>query len=93
MSGIELVVERDEMRQVHQQLSDIKAALEDAKGIDVYDGAIGSGRVEDALDNFVGNWSQGRKQILEELEGLLERLGKAIESYETNEQQLTESME
>ena len=93
MSACEIEVDLDELRQVQSQLGEIKAALEDAKGIDVYDGAIGSGRVEDALDNFVGNWSQGRRQIIEELEGLLERLGKAIESYETNEQALVESME
>lgn len=93
MSAIEIEVDLDELRQVHRQLGEIQSALEDAKGIDVYDGAIGSGRVEDALDNFVSNWSQGRRQILEELEGLLARLGTAIESYETNEQQLTESME
>ena len=93
MSACEIEVDLDELRQVHRQLGEIQAALEDAKGIDVYDGAIGSGRVEDALDNFVGNWSQGRKQILAELEGLLERLGKAIESYEHNEQELAESME
>jgi len=86
MSSIELEVDRDELRQVHRQLGEIQAALEDAKHIDVYDGAIGSGRVEDALDHFVGNWSQGRKQILEELKGLLERLGKAIETYDKQEQ-------
>jgi len=85
MSGIELLVERDELRAVHRQLSEIKAALEDAKGIDVYDGAIGSGRVEDALDNFINNWSQGRKQILDELDGLLERLAHVIETYDTQE--------
>lgn len=93
MSSIDIEVDLDELRQVHRQLCDIKAALEDAKGIDVYDGAIGSGRVEDALDQFIGNWSQGRKQIIQELDGLLERLGNAIDSYSANEQELVESME
>lgn len=93
MSSVEIQVDLDELRQVHRQLGEIQAVLEDPKGIDVYDGAIGSGRVEDALDQFISNWSQGRNQILEELEGLLERLGQAIETYESNEQQLVECME
>jgi hypothetical protein len=86
----DLYVDMDALSELSRQLEQIKASLERAKGIvEARDHAIGSSSVEDALDEFVSGWKDGRRKIIEGIDGLLGRIQAAVEAYREQEQALS----
>jgi hypothetical protein len=53
---------------------------------------VGSSRLRDALAEFEDHWSDGRAKVKRHLDGLVERLGSAIEQYEHTESELTRQL-
>ncbi|MDQ6613796.1 MAG: hypothetical protein M3083_03335 [Actinomycetota bacterium] len=86
-----LVVDINQMQEVRNQLASIQSALQGAESINAYDCAIGSGKVEHALSDFISNWSQGRQKILDDIKNLLDRLDNAISTYQKEEQSLVDA--
>lgn len=78
----ELYVDVDALGELARQLSSVKAALASTKGdVDAYDARLGSERIEGALDDFVSGWRDGRRQLIEGIDGLAARLAGAVEAY------------
>ena len=84
-----LFVDLDALDLLARQLGQIKAALADAKDhFAEFDARLGSARMADSLDGFVKGWKDGRKKILDEVDGLVEQVKGAAEAYAENEKQI-----
>jgi rubrerythrin len=89
---MELYVEVDALSELSRQLGDIKVSLEQVSdNVDAYGGRLGSGTIDDALDDFVGGWRDGRKKIIGGIENLLGRIQGAIDTYREQEAKLSEA--
>ena len=78
----DLYVDVDALAELARQLEAVKAALEATKrDVNAYDARLGSERIEGALDDFVSGWRDGRRQLIEGIDGLATRLQGAIEAY------------
>lgn len=90
MSGdCELYCDLDAMDALGSQLNSIHASLDDVgEHVDVYDASLGSHRIEEAIDSFVGGWRDGRKEIRKGVEAASANVTKAAETYRLNEQKL-----
>lgn len=84
----ELYVDVDALTELASQLRRIKSALSRAESdVDAHDHDLGSSAIEDALDDFIGGWKDGREKIIEGIDGLLGRIDSAVATYreaETN---------
>lgn len=90
--GVELFVEPDALSELSRQLEEIKASLQRASdNVNARDRRLGSGRIEDALDDFIGGWRDGRKKIIAGIDGLLGRIQGAIDTYLEQEAKLSEA--
>lgn len=91
MSGEpDLYCDLDAMDALGSQLDSIHASLEDVGDrVHTYAGQIGSHRIEDAIDSFVGGWRDGRKEIRNGVEAVAANVKKAAETYKLNEDQLS----
>jgi hypothetical protein len=78
------------MEALGSQLESIHASLDDVGDrVHVYGGGqLGSVRVEDAIDSFVGGWRDGRKEIRKGVEVVSANVKKAAETYRLNEEKL-----
>lgn len=86
----DLYVDVDALTQLARQLESVKAALTAAKDeVNSYDARLGSARIENALDDFVSGWRDGRKQLIEGIDGLRQRIAGAIETYRQQEAALS----
>ena len=82
----DLYVDVDALSELARQLEAVKAALAATnEGVNVYDARLGSARIEGALDDFVSGWRDGRRQLIEGIDGLRARLLGAIEAYREQE--------
>jgi hypothetical protein len=89
MADPNLYVDLDAMNELTRQLGQIRGALTDPKDdINDYAGRLGSERIEDALNDFVSGWKDGRKKILEAIDGLLAKAQGAVDTYLDLEQQV-----
>ena len=89
---MELYVDPDALSELARQLQQVKAALQNAdERVGAYGGRLGSERIEDALDDFVNGWRDGRRKIIEGIDGLLGRVNGAIETYLEQEEKLSEA--
>ena len=87
--GSELFCDLDAMDELARQLDSIHAALDDVGDrIDVYDARLGSARIEEAVDRFVGGWRDGRKEIRGMVEVSAANVRKAAEAYRLAEAKL-----
>ena len=78
----DLYVDVDALTELARQLKAVRAALEHTKdSVNAYDAHLGSDRIESALDDFVSGWRDGRRQLIEGIDGLRARLRGAIETY------------
>jgi hypothetical protein len=78
----ELYCDLDAMDELARQLDAIHAALDDVGDrVDVYDARLGSSRIEEAVDDFVGGWRDGRKEIRSIVEASAANVRKAAETY------------
>ena len=88
----EVYVDVDALSELARQLQQVKAALHDADDrISAYGGRLGSERIEGALDDFIDGWRDGRRKIIEGIDGLLGRVNGAIETYLEQEGMLSEA--
>jgi hypothetical protein len=56
-----------------------------------YRGLLGSPEVDDALDDFFNDWSDGMKKIEGHLEGVVQRLRAAADAYEQTDQDIAQA--
>ena len=78
----ELYCDLDAMDELARQLDSIHAALDDVgEHVDVYDAQLGSRRIEQAVDDFVSGWRDGRKEIRSRVEASAANVRKAAETY------------
>ena len=78
----DLYVDVDALTELARQLEAVKAALQHTKDdVNAYDARLGSDRIEGALDDFVSGWRDGRRQLIEGIDGLRARLQGAVEAY------------
>jgi hypothetical protein len=78
----ELYCDPDAMDELARQLDSIHAALDDVGDkVDVYDARLGSPRIEEAVDRFVGGWRDGRKEIRSMVAASAANARKAAETY------------
>ena len=87
-----MYVDVDALKAMSGHLDEIKASLKDAAGdVNRYDRRLGSSRIEDALDEFVEGWRDGRQKILEGIDGLHDRIRMAIDAYLKQEDALAKA--
>jgi hypothetical protein len=92
MSDPDLYVDVDALQELARQLQNIKSALDDAgKRVDAFDARLGSHRIEDALDDFIGGWKDGRKEITEAINGLFDAVSGSVNTYLENEARLSKA--
>jgi uncharacterized protein YukE len=85
----DIQVSHETLLALASRLQRITSALDDsAHTVHGYDAAVGSDKVSHALHDFVDNWSQGRKQIADEVKQCSGYLHGAGLSYRTTDQQL-----
>jgi hypothetical protein len=88
----ELYVDVDALTELSRQLKAVKESLRGAKDdVDAYRGRLGSETIEEALDDFVHDWKDGRKKIIEGIDGLLTRVDNAVEAYRQQEAALSKA--
>ncbi len=88
---MELYVDVDALAELSRQLDDVKAALERAHDDVEGHGQLGSQRLSDALDDFVEGWRDGRKHIIDDIDGLLGRIKGAVDTYREQESALAKA--
>jgi hypothetical protein len=85
-----LYVDVDALNELSRQLNQIRSSLEHAPATpDAYGGRLGSSKIEGALDDFISGWRDGRKKIIQAIDGLQEKIHGAIEAYQKQEQALS----
>jgi hypothetical protein len=57
-----------------------------------YDWAMGSGDVAGAMDNFAGNWTYHRNQLISSINDLDSMVAAALEQFPKTDSQLTKSL-
>ena len=88
----DIFVDVHALSELSRQLQEVKQALRSAdRDVDAHDGRLGSERIEDALDDFIGGWRDGRKKLIEGIDGLLERIQGAVDVYLEQEARLSEA--
>ncbi|MGH9042031.1 MAG: hypothetical protein ACRDZ3_17565 [Acidimicrobiia bacterium] len=92
MADPDLYVDLDAMHELASQLGQIRAALVEAKDmINSFDPRLGSERVEDALNDFLSGWQDGRNRIIEGVEALIGQCQGSIDTYLENERRIIKS--
>lgn len=85
-------VSPDSLRALASRLDGIHSELM-ATGavIGGYSGLLGSAAVEQALEDFFKNWSDGMHKIDGHLDGVVKRLEAAADAYEETDQAISKS--
>jgi hypothetical protein len=82
----DLYVDIDALTEMYNQMASISQALADAEGgVNAYDRALGSERIEGTLNDFVSGWEDGRKKIKDGVNSLGEAVKGACDTYLENE--------
>ena len=85
-SPTDLHVDLDALAELASRLGHITGGLSRAREtVDAYDPRLGSRRIEEALDDFLSGWRDGRKRIIGEVEELLAAVLGAAQAYEAAE--------
>jgi hypothetical protein len=88
----DLYVDIDALDELGRQLSRIKSALSEAKeAVNAHDRGLGSPRLEEALDDFISGWRDGRRRITEGIEGLLGAVQESVQAYLENERNIQDA--
>jgi rubrerythrin len=92
MADPDLYVDLDAMQELANQLGQIRAALMEAEAaVNTFDPRLGSERIEEALNDFVSGWKDGRKRIIEGVEALMGKCHGSIDTYLENERRVIKS--
>jgi len=88
----DLYCDVDALTALASQLTTIHDQLAQAGDVShLYDRQLGSKRLEEALHDFIGGWKDGRKKIEGEVEGLAKKAAGAVQTYQENEQRLSDA--
>ncbi len=88
----ELYVDVDALGELSRQLQQVKTSLEAASDeASGYGGRLGSERLADALEGFIGGWRDGRKKIIAAIEAQQGRMQGAADTYLEQEAQLSQA--
>ncbi len=91
-AGVELYVDVDALGELSRQLQAVKTALEDAsEEVGGYGGRLGSERLAEALEGFVGGWRDGRRKIIGAIDSQQGRMQGAADTYREQEEQLSQA--
>jgi len=89
---VDLYVDVDALRELARQLDEVKTSLERANdNVNRSSDALGSGRLADAVGDFVDGWRDGRKHLIADVDGLLKRIKTAVDTYVEQESQLSKA--
>jgi hypothetical protein len=85
-------VDPDALAEVARSLGQVRAVLEEAEDVLTRGHErLGSERIEEALDDFVSGWRDGRRRIIRGLEGLVAKCHRAVDAYLANERRIIDS--
>ena len=88
----DLYVDVDALNELLRQLDEVKASLLQAKAdVSQSDQRLGSSRMRGELEDFVEGWKDGRRKIIEGIDGLQGRIRMAIDAYSTQEAALSKA--
>jgi hypothetical protein len=88
----DLYVDVDALTELSRQLQQVKASLERVSDdMSPYIGRLGPSRIEGGLGDFVDGWRDGRKKLIEGIDGLLGRIQGAVDMYSEQEKKLSEA--
>lgn len=83
---VDLYVDLGALRELGTEIQSLINALADTEGRVPADGdTLGGHDVSEAVNRFVGRWSEGRQEITENLRSCLRLVELAIEGYEQTE--------
>jgi uncharacterized protein YukE len=86
-------VDFDALDQLANRLQSIKTMLESTKADKVADPAVfGDEKVSHAVHQFIVNWSQGRGQIVKELDQMVKVIQGAAKAYRETDRALKDNM-
>ncbi|MCW2541294.1 MAG: hypothetical protein JWN95_3019 [Frankiales bacterium] len=89
---VEIYVDLEALQELANKLAQIKDALSHAKDdLQSYGPALGSGKVSDALNDFVGGWKDGRKKIDDNIDKLVDKVKGAAQTFQDQEDSLVKS--
>jgi hypothetical protein len=74
------------LKTVQSELQNIGGHQSDIKG------ALGSGDIAHAMDDFANNWDYHRNKLLDKVTGLLEATKKTVEAFGDVDSKLTKSL-
>jgi hypothetical protein len=87
VSDPDLYVDLPALEELVRQLGQIRASLEKAGDrVDAFDARLRSERIEEALNDFVSGWKDGRRKIIEGIDALLGKCQGAADTYADQEQ-------
>ncbi|MGH8998928.1 MAG: hypothetical protein ACRDY7_06000 [Acidimicrobiia bacterium] len=87
--GVALYCDLDAMSELAGQLRSIRDSLDDPDAhVDMYDCRLGSGRLEEEVNDFISGWRDGRKEIRGELEKCAGQVDGSIAAYQQTEDKL-----
>jgi hypothetical protein len=91
--GADLKVDLDGLEQFAAQVKSIRDRMNGTRSmVDSYRDDLGSGHLADALDDFVHNWKDGRKQIDGHLEGLAKMAEHAVQEIRKADRKLADEL-
>ncbi|MDQ2836247.1 MAG: hypothetical protein M3Y42_14165 [Actinomycetota bacterium] len=90
--AVEIYVDLQALQELANKLAQIKDALSNAKDdLQSYGPALGSGKVNDSLNDFVNGWKDGRKKIDGNIDKLVEKVKGAAQTFADQENTLAKA--
>jgi len=90
----DLYADVDALNELSRQLQTIKTSLEGAEErFSSPDGRFGSSGIEEALEDFIDGWEDGRSQILKGIDGLIGRIQAAVDAYQKTEAEISRAVQ
>ena len=88
---VELYVDLDALGELAHKLAQVKAALERSGTVADSAAGCGSPRVEEAVEDYIGGWRDGRRKIIEGIDGELEKIRGAADAYREQEAMISKA--
>lgn len=87
---MDLYVDLDALGELALQLSQVKAALERSGTLAASAAGCGGSRmVEEAVEEFIDGWRDGRRKIIEGIDGELDKIRGAADAYREQEAKIS----
>ena len=86
----DLFVDVDGLLELSRRLEEVKTSLQQVRqDVGQSPARLGSSRLGSALDDFVDGWKDGRRKIIEGIDGLQGRIRTAVDAYSEQEEALS----